>query len=53
MAYSVCAILLMTSAVCESVFRSPPAKQQKVRGDYVWLRKVDPGYLAQFPQFPD
>jgi hypothetical protein len=52
MAYSVCMLLFIASGFCAAVFQWPPVKRQKVQGDYVWMRKVDPGYLAQLPPFP-
>lgn len=43
-------ILLVASTVNELLFVRPVAPQ-KIDHDYVWLKKVDPGYLAQFPPF--
>jgi hypothetical protein len=43
-------ILLVASSVNELLFVRPVAPH-KIDRDYVWLKKADPGYLAQFPPF--
>jgi hypothetical protein len=32
-------------------FAAPAVKPHKIEGPYIWLKNVDPGYLAQFPAF--
>ncbi|HVW38720.1 MAG TPA: hypothetical protein VHB99_15505 [Pirellulales bacterium] len=51
--YAICGIALIAALFSETFFSAPPVKAHKIEESYVWLKKVHPEYLAQFPPFSD